>query len=133
MAGESCYLPEDVSAQVDEQAIREARFLDWVPASEQKRIAELMGYEGEEGVAPVEKFMQQYFKHTSAIRNGVGHFVAGARWSLFPGANLLATFVSTVSGGSPIGRTDSQLSELTCIPPPTPGSHKHKNGWLTHL
>jgi len=39
MAGESCYLPEDTSTLVDEQAIQDARFMQWIPASEQKRIA----------------------------------------------------------------------------------------------
>lgn len=39
MAGDSCYLPEDTSAQVDEEAIRQARFLDWIPAAERRRLS----------------------------------------------------------------------------------------------
>ncbi|MCP4189608.1 MAG: [protein-PII] uridylyltransferase [Planctomycetaceae bacterium] len=47
---------------------------------EQVRIAELFGYQGSENVLPVEEFMQDYFKHTSAVRQIVAHFIDGARW-----------------------------------------------------
>ena len=47
---------------------------------EQMRVAEQFGYTGREGVLPVEEFMQDYFQHTSSIREIVGHFVDGARW-----------------------------------------------------
>lgn len=47
---------------------------------DQLRIAELFGYEGRDGLRPVESFMQDYFSHTSAVRLAVGHFVDGARW-----------------------------------------------------
>ena len=48
---------------------------------EQLRIAEMRGYEGDQGVLPVERFMQEYFEHTTNIRNVVGNFVAAAKWS----------------------------------------------------
>ena len=47
---------------------------------EQVRIAELFGYQGNGNVLPVEQFMQDYFQHTSAIRQIVAHFTDGARW-----------------------------------------------------
>ena len=42
--------------------------------AEQVRIAELWGYDGDESMLPVEKFMQDYFKHTSKVREIVSHF-----------------------------------------------------------
>jgi [protein-PII] uridylyltransferase len=47
---------------------------------DQLRIADLFGYQGRDGVRPVEAFMQDYFSHTTAVRLAVGHFVDGARW-----------------------------------------------------
>lgn len=47
---------------------------------EQMRVAEQYGYPGRDGVLPVEQFMQDYFQHTSTIREVVAHFVDGARW-----------------------------------------------------
>lgn len=46
---------------------------------EQVRIAEKFGYEGREGVLPVESFMSDYFRHTSDVRYSSAHFVASAR------------------------------------------------------
>ena len=39
MAGESCYLPEETSQSVNEEAIHRAEFMQWIPKSEKKRIA----------------------------------------------------------------------------------------------
>ncbi len=47
---------------------------------EQMRIADAWGYQGRDGVLPVEQFMQDYFKYTSSVRQVVAHFVDGARW-----------------------------------------------------
>ena len=44
--------------------------------NEQVRIAEKFGYVGDDGVLPVEKLMQDYFRFTSQIRNICDHFVA---------------------------------------------------------
>ena len=48
---------------------------------EQLRIAEARNYQGDEGVLPVERFMQTYFHHTTEIRNVVSNFVAAAKWN----------------------------------------------------
>ena len=48
--------------------------------SEQLRLAELYGYAGDEVVLPVERFMQEYFHHTSEVRYIVADFVADAKW-----------------------------------------------------
>lgn len=44
--------------------------------NEQVRIAEKFGYVGDDGVLPVEKLMQDYFRFTSQIRNICDYFVA---------------------------------------------------------
>lgn len=44
--------------------------------NEQVRIAEKFGYLGDDGVLPVEKLMQDYFRFTSQIRNICDYFVA---------------------------------------------------------
>ena len=49
--------------------------------SEQLRIAEKRNYRGDEGVLPVERFMQEYFRHTTAVRYVVSNFVAAAKWN----------------------------------------------------
>lgn len=48
---------------------------------EQLRISERRGYEGDQGVLPVERFMQEYFRHTTAVRHVVSNFVAAAKWN----------------------------------------------------
>lgn len=52
---------------------------DILDRREQVRIADLFGYEGTEGVLPVERFMQDYFRHTSEVRNVAAHFLRQAR------------------------------------------------------
>jgi len=47
---------------------------------EQLRISENREFEGDEGVLPVERFMQAYFKHTTGIRDVVGNFISTAKW-----------------------------------------------------
>ena len=47
---------------------------DLLDKSEQMRIAELLGYEGDEAVLPVERFMQDYFRHTTEVRNIASYF-----------------------------------------------------------
>ncbi|QDV27838.1 bifunctional uridylyltransferase/uridylyl-removing protein GlnD [Aureliella helgolandensis] len=46
----------------------------------QIRLAEWSGFEGEEGILPVEQFMKQYFEHTSEIRYSSAHFANSAKW-----------------------------------------------------
>ena len=52
------------------------RSYDVLSKSEQLRIAAQMGYGGNEGVLPVEQFMQDYFRHTGETRSVVAHFVS---------------------------------------------------------
>ncbi len=52
---------------------------DVLEKSEQLRLAEILGYDGNEGLLPVERFMREYFEHTSAVRYTVAQFVADAR------------------------------------------------------
>lgn len=54
---------------------------DVLTKHEQLRIAAGRGYEGDEGVLPVERFMQEYFRHTTAVRQIVSNFVAAAKWN----------------------------------------------------
>ncbi len=55
------------------------RAQDVLDKSEQLRISELRNFPGEEGVLPVEQFMQEYFEHTSYVRYTVAHFGKIAR------------------------------------------------------
>ncbi len=63
---------------------------DVLDRAEQVRLAPLYGYEGTEGILPVEQFMSEYFRHTRAVRSVVGNFVAnwrpGRMWSEVAGA-----------------------------------------------
>jgi len=51
---------------------------------EQMRLAELYGYQGSAGILPVEQFMQEYFRMTSAVSHLASRFVrtarSGPRW-----------------------------------------------------
>ena len=78
-----------LSAQ-DQRRLREARdFLLWLrndlhfaagkasdvlDRSEQLRLAESRGYEAVAGLMPVELFMREYFRHTTAVREIAAHF-----------------------------------------------------------
>ncbi len=55
------------------------RTYDVLYRHDQQRIAELYGYQGEEGMLPVEQFMRDYFLHTGGVRNVMANFLAGAR------------------------------------------------------
>lgn len=46
----------------------------------QIRLAEWSGFEGEEGILPVEQFMKEYFEFTSEIRYASAHFVQSTKW-----------------------------------------------------
>jgi [protein-PII] uridylyltransferase len=52
---------------------------DVLDRSEQLRLAEHYGYEGDEGQLPVEKFMRRYFEFTSEVRYTSSHFVQSTR------------------------------------------------------
>jgi [protein-PII] uridylyltransferase len=53
---------------------------DVLDRTEQVRIAELWGYEGGKGMLPVERFMRDYFRHTSQVSHIVERFVDRARF-----------------------------------------------------
>ncbi len=46
----------------------------------QMRLAQWSGFEGADGLLPVEQFMQKYFEHTSEIRYSSAHFAKSAKW-----------------------------------------------------
>jgi [protein-PII] uridylyltransferase len=52
---------------------------DVLGRDEQIHVAEKFSYTGDDGVLPVERFMQEYFRHTSEVRDVTGHFVATAQ------------------------------------------------------
>ena len=51
---------------------------DQLDRAEQMRLAEVFGYQGTEGMLPVEQFMQEYFQHTVAVRYISTRFFANA-------------------------------------------------------
>jgi [protein-PII] uridylyltransferase len=52
---------------------------DVLDRSEQLRLAELYGYQSDEGQLSVEKFMRRYFEFTSEVRYTASHFVTSSR------------------------------------------------------
>ena len=79
----------------DQRRLREARdFLLWLrndlhfsagkasdllERAEQVRLADSRGYEPVAGLMPVELFMREYFRHTTAVREIATHFAASVR------------------------------------------------------
>lgn len=55
------------------------RAQDVLDRQEQVRLAKLYGYQGDEGLLPVEQFMRDYFHHTSEVNMAMTHFVATAK------------------------------------------------------
>ena len=55
------------------------RSQDVLNRQEQVRLADLWGYQGREGLLPVELFMKEYFENISQAHYAVAHFVASAR------------------------------------------------------
>ena len=47
--------------------------------SEQRRVADWLGYTGDETFLPVERLMRDYFRHTSEVRHIASNFLADAR------------------------------------------------------
>ncbi|HVX12269.1 MAG TPA: [protein-PII] uridylyltransferase [Pirellulales bacterium] len=96
-------LPEDVVSldQAKEFLLRlrnemhfhSAKANDLLDRTEQLRLAEVYGYRGDEGLLPVEKFMQKYFRSTEGVSQVVMRFMAathrGPRWT-----ELLAPLIS---------------------------------------
>lgn len=53
---------------------------DQLDRSLQMRLAQWSGFQGGEGILPVEQFMKEYFEHTSEIRYCSAHFAETAKW-----------------------------------------------------
>ncbi len=71
---------------------------DVLGRSEQVRIAAEFHYAGSEGMLPVEKFMQEYFRHTRAVSNILARFTGEARpWTRL--GDLLAPIFSHLMEG----------------------------------
>ena len=62
----------------NEMHFHAGRSQDVLQKSEQLRLAELYGFQGETGVLPVEQFMREYFRQTVRVRNTVARFVSSA-------------------------------------------------------
>ena len=76
---------------------------DQLDRAEQMRLAEVFGYQGSEGMLPVEQFMQEYFRHTVAVRYISTRFFANA-YSRSRLANWLsALFSHRVAGDFRVG------------------------------
>lgn len=62
----------------NELHFRTGKAQDVFEKSDQLLLAEVYGYQGYEGVLPVEQFMREYFEHTSEVRYTSAHFVSNA-------------------------------------------------------
>jgi [protein-PII] uridylyltransferase len=63
----------------NEMHFHAGRSHDLLTKDEQLRIAELFGYEGDERLLPVERFLRDYIEHTNQVRFAVAHFLASAK------------------------------------------------------
>ena len=66
---------------------------DGLDRTEQLRLAERYGYQGAEGMLPVEQFMSEYFQRTGEVHSVVSRFVKGAR----PGVRMARWFAPLLS------------------------------------
>ncbi|HEX3726735.1 MAG TPA: [protein-PII] uridylyltransferase, partial [Pirellulales bacterium] len=71
---------------------------DVLDRSEQLRLAALYGFQGTEGILPVEQFMGEYFRHSQTVRSIASNYVATARPGQFWGAIAGALFSHNVDG-----------------------------------
>jgi len=81
------------------------RVADVLDRAEQIRIAELFGYEATAGQLPVERFMQQYFRHSGRISYVTARFVAHARSRKAIHRLLTTAFGHRIEPGLDIGPT----------------------------
>jgi [protein-PII] uridylyltransferase len=58
------------------------RAQDSLDRPKQMELASKIGFQGTDGVLPVEEFMQQFFEYTSEVRYSSANFVGMARWRL---------------------------------------------------
>jgi [protein-PII] uridylyltransferase len=73
------------------------RALDSLDRSKQMELSKWMGFQGREGVLPVEEFMTQFFDMTSELRYSSANFVGMARSRLTP-FGFLYRFLSLSAG-----------------------------------
>lgn len=66
---------------------------DGLDQAEQMRIAEVFGFQGDDGMLPVEQFMREYFRHTNQLARIVSRVATGARPEL-PLRETLGALVS---------------------------------------
>ncbi|MCA9131654.1 MAG: hypothetical protein KDA45_00795, partial [Planctomycetales bacterium] len=64
----------------NEMHFQAGKLQDQLDRALQIRLAEWSGFEGAEGILPVEQFMQEYFEYTSEIRYSSAHFVESVTW-----------------------------------------------------
>ncbi len=76
---------------------------DQLDRGEQVRLAEKFGYQGLEGLMPVEQFMQDYFRHTRAVRYISARFLANAYRSSRVAGWLAVLFSHRVEGDFRVG------------------------------
>lgn len=69
----------------------------------QIRMAPWAGYQGEEGLLPVEQFMREYFEFTSEVRYSSAHFVASAKVHSWVVRNLGPFLAIPVKGDFRVG------------------------------
>ena len=79
---------------------------DLLDRSEQLRIAERQKYQAVEGQMPVERFMRDYFQHTTALREIAFHFVEGAQPQAMLKRLLEPFFSHHVDGDFRVGPTE---------------------------
>ena len=79
------------------------RAQDVLDRQEQVRLAKLNGYQGDEALLPVERFMRDYFHHTSEVKHAVAHFLARAKARAGVGSILNALFSHRVEGDFRVG------------------------------
>ncbi|MCE9553944.1 MAG: HD domain-containing protein, partial [Planctomycetes bacterium] len=76
---------------------------DQLDRAEQLRLAETFGYQGEEGLFPVEEFMREYFRRTRDVRYIVTRYLANAHKGSALASMFGALFSHNVEGNYRVG------------------------------
>jgi len=97
------------------------RAQDSLDRSKQVELARWLGFQGTDGVLPVEEFMQQFFERTSEVRYSSANFVGMARSRLSPFGFLLQFLCIPVGknlrlGFKEVWSTRKGLSQLQSDP-----------------
>ncbi len=78
---------------------------DVLDRAEQLRIAAAFGYQGSDGILPVEEFMREYFRNTNAVRQIVSRFLEGAQPWIKLAETMAPIFSHQVEGDFRVGPT----------------------------